>query len=108
MVRPYRRLAPPVPPDQSPPPGEPLESIQDLILGANRAGGLRSLTVARTHNIMVKPAEALIPITENGGLDTVRLVALVAVICTIGFAVARFIQPKKFKSQLMCGLTFEV
>lgn len=43
-----------------------------------------------SHNVMVKPADALIPITDNAGIDLLRLVALLAVVCTIGFAVARF------------------
>ncbi len=47
-----------------------------------------------SHNIMVEPAGALIPVTANAGLDLVRVVAIVAIACTIGFAVAR-LKPRK-------------
>ena len=43
-----------------------------------------------SHQIMVEPAGALIPVTEHAGLDLVRVVAAAAIICTLGFGVARF------------------
>ena len=57
----------------------------------------RSATAAAwliSHSIMVEPASALIPVTENAGLDLVRVVAIAALACTIGFGFARF-KPRK-------------
>ena len=42
-----------------------------------------------SHKIMIAPADALIPITHNAGIDLVRLIAGIAIACTIGFAIAR-------------------
>lgn len=47
------------------------------------------------HKVMVAPAETLVPITEHAGLDLVRLIAAVAIVCTIGFAVVRLSPRKK-------------
>lgn len=47
-----------------------------------------------SHSIMVDPASALIPVTENAGLDLVRVIAITALACTIGFGYARF-KPRK-------------
>jgi hypothetical protein len=43
-----------------------------------------------SHRILVEPAGALVPITEHAGLDLVRVVMAVALICTLGFGIARF------------------
>lgn len=59
--------------------------------------GAQSVTVAAwliSHNVMIEPAHALIPVTANAGLDLVRVVAIVAIACTIGFATARM-KPRK-------------
>ena len=47
-----------------------------------------------SHQIMVEPANALIPITAHAGIDLVRLIAIIAITCTIGFAYAR-LRPRK-------------
>ena len=47
-----------------------------------------------SHSIMVDPAAALIPVTENAGLDLVRVIAIIALACTVGFGYARF-KPRK-------------
>ncbi len=41
------------------------------------------------HQIMVEPANALIPVTAYAGIELVRLIAIIAIACTISFAVAR-------------------
>jgi hypothetical protein len=43
-----------------------------------------------SHQVMVEPARALIPVTEHAGLDLVRVIAALAIICTLGFGIARF------------------
>jgi hypothetical protein len=43
-----------------------------------------------SHRILVAPAQALIPITEHAGLDLVRVVMALALVCALGFGIARF------------------
>ena len=43
-----------------------------------------------SHRILVEPAGALIPITEHAGLDLVRVIMALALVCALGFGIARF------------------
>ncbi len=43
-----------------------------------------------SHQILVEPAGALVPITEHAGLDLVRIIMALALICALGFGIARF------------------
>jgi hypothetical protein len=43
-----------------------------------------------SHRVLVEPARALIPITEHAGLDLVRIIMALAIVCAFGFGIARF------------------
>lgn len=43
-----------------------------------------------SHRILVEPAGAMIPITEHAGLDLVRIIMALAIVCALGFGIARF------------------
>lgn len=43
-----------------------------------------------SHRILVEPAGAMIPITEHAGIDLVRVILALALICALGFGIARF------------------
>ena len=43
-----------------------------------------------SHQILVEPAGALLPITEHAGIDLVRIILALALVCALGFGIARF------------------
>lgn len=68
-----------------------------ILAGAGAWITAQSTTAAAwliSHNLMVDPANALIPVTGNAGLDLVRVIAILSIACTVGFAAAR-LKPRK-------------
>lgn len=68
-----------------------------ILAGAGAWISAQSTTAAAwliSHNLMVDPASAMIHITGNAGLDLVRVVAILAIACTVGFAIVR-LKPRK-------------